>query len=129
MPYYYMNHFGPCSFAREIQNDTKTALELARDAIRLSGKDVFLYGCLQPTRESLRPDLTNEYLTDGFNFALSKEFYKVIAKILDPGVDGFLLETMNSQLELMCCLEGIQGVTEKPISISMQGSFMDPTSM
>jgi len=129
MPYYYANYFGQDKFAREIKNDTKVAVDLARKAIEISGKDIFLYGCLQPTRMSLRPDLTNEYLTDSFNWRLTQHFYKLITEIMEPRVDGFLLETMNSQLELMCCLESIEGLTRKPVAISMQGSFMDPVTM
>lgn len=129
MPYYYANYFGQDKFAREIKQDTKRAVDLARKAIDISGRDVFLYGCLQPTRMSLRPDLTNEYLTDSFNWRLTQHFYKIITEIMEPEVDGFLLETMNSQLELLCCLESIEGLTRKPIAISMQGSFMDPVTM
>lgn len=56
-------------------------------------------------------------------------FYRTIVKIMEPYVDGFLLETMNSMLELNCCLDAIEGHTEKPISISMQGSFIDPINL
>lgn len=129
MPYYYANYFGPAHFARMIKNDTKTAVKLAQRAILLSEKDIYLYGCLQPTRESLRPDLTNDYLCELFNYQLSQQFYKLVTEIMEPHVDAFLLETMNSQMELMCCLEAIEGLSTKPIAISMQGSFMDPISM
>merc|ERR1719361_883371 len=128
MPHYYARYFGNDSFSRKIKEHTLLAAKLARKAISISRKDVFLYGCLQPTRESLRPDLTRQYLTDPWNYQTSQIFYRTIVKIMEPYVDGFLLETMNSQLELNCCLQAIKGVTTKPLAVSMQGSFMDPVS-
>lgn len=129
MPHYYAQYFGNDVYGRKIKEHTLLAAKLARRAVTESGKKVKVLGCLQPTRESLRPDLTENYLTDPWNYETSKTFYQTILKVMEPYVDGFLLETMNSMLELRCCLEAIRGLTKKPLSVSMQGSFFDPVTM
>ena len=60
---------------------------------------------------------------------MTQIFYRQIAAIMEPYVDAFLLETMNSQIELECCLGALEGKITKPIAISMQGSFFDPVTM
>lgn len=71
MPHYYANYFGNSKFAKKIREHTLIAAKLARRAADECGKEVTVLGCLQPTRESLRPDLTREYLTDDWNYSNS----------------------------------------------------------
>lgn len=129
MPYYYMKYFGPSVYAEKIKEHTLIAVQLARRAIKESGKKVLLYGCLCPSRESLRPDLTSEFLNSDWNWEMTQIFYRQIASIMEPFVDAFILETMNTQIELECCLFALEGKINKPIAISMQGSFFDPVTM
>jgi len=127
-PFYYMEYYGQDKYQDKIIEHTLLAAQLARLAVQRSGKKVFIYGCLPPCRESLRPDLTNEFLLQSENYQIATSYYKLIASILEPFVDGFLLETINTRLELQCALDAIKGV-HKSISISMQGSFWDPNDM
>jgi len=127
-PFYYMKYYGEEKYQEKIIEHTLLAAQLARLAVRRSGKKAFIYGCLPPCRESLRPDLTNDFLQHEENYKIATSYYKMISGILEPFVDGFLLETINSELELQCALDAIKGV-HKSISISMQGSFWDPNDM
>jgi len=127
-PFYYMEYYGQDKYQDKIIEHTLLAAQLARLAVQRSGKKVFIYGCLPPCRESLRPDLTNEFLDSAENYKIATSYYKLISNILEPFVDGFLLETINTPLELECALDAIKGV-HKSISISMQGSFWDPKDM
>jgi len=127
-PFYYMEYYGQDKYQDKIIEHTLLAAQLARLAVQRSGKKVFIYGCLPPCRESLRPDLTNEFLDSPENYKIATSYYKLISNILEPFVDGFLLETINTPLELECALDAIKGV-HKSISISMQGSFWDPKDM
>jgi len=98
--------------------------KLASQARDESGrKDAIIYGCLPPIAESHRPDLANEYIRE--NPDKGQQFYYDTAKGLQPYVDVFLCETMNSHEELMCALNAIRGFG-LPIAVSMDGKFRDP---
>jgi len=127
-PFYYMEYYGQEKYQDKIIEHTLLAAQLARLAVQRSGKKTYIYGCLPPCRESLRPDLTNEFLLHPENYRIATSYYRTVANILEPFVDGFLLETINTPLELQCALDAIKGV-HKSISISMQGSFWDPNDM
>jgi len=134
MPAYYMNYYGPEDYQEKIAEHTVLAAQLSRIAVQNCEKKrgtknkVFINGCIPPCVESLRPDLTNSWLRDPKNWEVATNYYRQIATILEPFVDGFLLETVNSLLELKCMLNAMKHV-RKPISISMQGAFLDEVTM
>jgi S-methylmethionine-dependent homocysteine/selenocysteine methylase len=69
------------------------ACELAREAVRRSGRDdILIAGALPPLRGSYRADLVGE-------FDDIEPLYEEQAKILAPHVDILLCETMSSALE------------------------------
>ena len=66
--------------------------ELARRAVRESGKDVRVAGCLPPLSESYRSDLVPADEE-------ARPLYESLARALEPYVDVFLCETMSSARE------------------------------
>merc|ERR1712167_7922 len=54
-------------------------------------------------------------------------FYSCIVKGMEPHVDYFLLETMNSIFEVDCVLTSFE--TDLPIGVAMQGDFKDEETM
>lgn len=140
MPAYYMKYYGEENYQDKIAEHTVLAAQLSRIAVQNCAnskwltrnswrkKKVFINGCIPPCVESLRPDLTNPWLRDPKNWEIATNYYRQISTVLEPFVDGFLLETVNSLLELKCMLNAMNHV-RKPISISMQGAFLDEITM
>lgn len=134
MPKYYKDYFGEELWERKIADHTVLAAQLCRIAVqncerkRQNSSKVWINGCIPPCVESLRPDLTNPWLRNPKNWETASKYYRTISTIMEPFVDGFLLETVNSVLELRCMLNAMKGV-KKPISISMQGGFLDEKTM
>jgi len=134
-PFYYMEYFGPQEYQKKIEEHTVLAAQLCRFAVQnckkngeLRGRNIQISGCIPPCRESLRPDLTNEWLRDSKNWDIATNYYRHISTLLDPFVDTFVLETVNSLLELRCML-GAMSHIRKPITISMQGAFLNEKTM
>tara|TARA_B100001057_G_scaffold114836_2_gene113287 strand:- start:1685 stop:2578 length:894 start_codon:yes stop_codon:yes gene_type:complete len=71
---------------------TLRALELAQEAIRLSGKDILIAGTFPPINVSFRPDLT------GTKDELD-HFYQSLGEIYKNKVDIILCESMSSIFE------------------------------
>lgn len=134
MPAYYRNFYGEDKWENKVAEHTVLAAQLCRIAVQNCEKKrpyapkVKINGCIPPCVESLRPDLTNPWLRDPKNWEIATKYYRNIATILEPFVDGFLLETVNSLLELRCMLNAMSDV-KKPINISMQGAFLDERTM
>lgn len=133
-PFYYMEYYGPEKYQKKLEEHTVLAAQLTRLAVQNCKKrgelngTIKIAGCIPPCRESLRPDLTNAWLEEPKNWDIALNYYKTISTMLEPFVDCFLLETVNSLLELRCMLEAMQHV-RKPLMISMQGGFLDPKTM
>lgn len=133
-PFYYMEYYGPKEYQQKLEDHTVLAAQLARLAVQNCKKrgelngSVSIAGCIPPCRESLRPDLTNAWLRDPRNWDIATDYYRTISTILEPFVDQFLLETVNSLLELRCMLESMEHI-RKPIMISMQGGFLNEQSL
>jgi len=134
-PFYYMEYFGPEIYQQKIEEHTVLAAQLARFAVQnmkkrgaLKGRNVQISGCIPPCRESLRPDLTNVWLRDPNNWEIATNYYRHISTLLEPFVDNFVLETVNSLLELKCMLGAMHHI-RKPITISMQGAFLNEKTM
>lgn len=127
-PVYYQKKFGE-DWHDQMERHIKLAGQLAVKARIHGGRpEVRIQGCLPPCCESLRPDLCNEYLNDESNYQTASEFYRRTVELLDPYVDIWLLETMNSQQEVECALTALYD-TSKPIRISFQAAFFDPKTM
>ena len=71
---------------------SETALALAEEDIKSSGKDVMIAGCFPPINVSFRPDLTPE--EDEV-----EEFYEALSSIYKDRVDVILCETRASIFE------------------------------
>jgi len=132
-PFYYMQYFGPEKYQQKIEEHTVLAAQLARFAVQkckkeLKGRNIQISGCIPPCRESLRPDLTNAWLQDPKNWDIATKYYRHISTLLEPFVDSFVLETVNSLLELRCMLGAMTHI-RKPITISMQGAFLNEKTM
>jgi len=134
-PFYYMEYFGPEKFQQKIEEHTVLAAQLCRFAVQnckksgeLKGRHIQIAGCIPPCRESLRPDLTNAWLREPENYARATKYYRHISTLLEPFVDSFVLETVNSLVELRCMLGAMRHI-RKPITISMQGSFLNEKTM
>jgi len=134
-PFYYMEYFGPDKYQQKIEEHTVLAAQLCRFAVQRcqkngesKGRKIEISGCIPPCRESLRPDLTNEWLRDQNNWNIATKYYRHISTLLEPFVDSFVLETVNSLLELRCMI-GAMSHIRKPITISMQGGFLNEKTL
>lgn len=134
-PFYYMEYYGPEKYQQKIEEHTVLAAQLCRFAVQNAkkmgdskGRHITITGCIPPCRESLRPDLTNEWLREQDNWDIATKYYRHISTLLEPFVDSFVLETVNSTLELQCML-GAMGHIRKPMTISMQGGFLNEKTM
>jgi len=127
-PVYYKKKFGD-GWQKLMKKHIQLAGQLAMKA-KIVGKrpEVRIQGCLPPCCESLRPDLCKEYLDDERNYRTATDFYRLTVELLDPYVDIWILETMNSEQEVKCALTALYD-TNKPIRICFQAAFFDPLTM
>ncbi|HEX7253630.1 MAG TPA: homocysteine S-methyltransferase family protein, partial [Thermoanaerobaculia bacterium] len=88
---------------------TRKAVALARQA---APQDAFVAGSLSPREDCYRPDLVP--LTE----ALASEHEDQAQALLDAGVDGILIETMNSVRELTASVRASKA-TGLPVIASM----------
>lgn len=102
----------------------KKSAEIARDAVKQSGKKVYVFGSIGPTNKSLSFPVGDVPFKRAVSFDEMKEVIKVqVAGLIDGGVDGILLETIFDGLTAKAALLAIEEVfAEKniklPISIS-----------
>ena len=85
----------------KLEDLTLRSVELAKDAVKESGKNTLIAGSLPPLETSYRADLIlpeNQML----------DYYNELVEILDNEVDIIICETMSSSLEARCALSTIQ---------------------
>ena len=87
--------------ANELKDLTLKAIELGKEAIKESNKDIKLAGSLPPLETSYRADLILDQ-----NKMVDQ--YSVIAEILENEVDIIICETMSCILEAKCVLSCVQ---------------------
>jgi len=100
----------------QLEDLTLKAVEIAKEAIKESGKNTLLAGSLAPLETSYRADLI---------LPESKmiEYYSELASILENEVDIIICETMSSSLEAKCALSSIQQSNAKIwVSWTLQGN-------
>lgn len=78
---------------------TQLAVELAREAKRISGKSVNIAGSISPLEDCYSPQLVPDLLS------LKKEHGDMANWLVDAGIDLFLIETMNSIIEAKVAFE------------------------
>ena len=102
----------------------KKSAEIARDAVKESGKKVYIFGSVGPTNKSLSFPVGDIPFKRAVSFDEMKEVIKVqVAGLIDGGVDGILLETIFDGLTAKAALLATEEVFEEkniklPISIS-----------
>ncbi|WP_339054731.1 homocysteine S-methyltransferase family protein [Fusobacterium animalis] len=117
----------------------KKSAEIARDAVKESGKKVYIFGSVGPTNKSLSFPVGDIPFKRAVSFDEMKEVIKVqVAGLIDGGVDGILLETIFDGLTAKAALLATEEVFEEkniklPISISAtvnkQGKLLTGQSM
>lgn len=102
----------------------KKSAEIAKDAVKKSGKKVYVFGSVGPTNKSLSFPVGDIPYKRAVSFDEMKEVIKVqVAGLVDGGVDGILLETIFDGLTAKAALLATEEVFEEkniklPISIS-----------
>src|SRR5713226_4541258 len=74
---------------------TRRAVELARESTRGVPRRIFVVGSLSPLEDCYRPDLVPEVNE------LEREHREQALALAEDGVDGILVETQNSAVELI----------------------------
>jgi S-methylmethionine-dependent homocysteine/selenocysteine methylase len=132
-PNYYFKAFGEKEYEELMEKHAKLSVNLALTAKRRisSEIDVKIFGSLGPICESHQPRMFVQYKADkGSSFCI--DFYEKLSwSLYKGGVDGFLIETMNSWDEAYLALEGVKRTIQKidknrkmlPIIVSLQGSL------
>jgi len=85
----------------QLEDLTLRSIELAKDAVKESGKNTLIAGSLPPLETSYRADLIlpeNQML----------DYYHELVEILENKVDIIICETMSSSSEARCALSTIQ---------------------
>jgi methionine synthase I (cobalamin-dependent) len=77
---------------------TRRAVDLAREAAARARRPVFVLGCLSPVEDCYRPDLAPSLDT------LDSEHREQAHTLAAAGVDGILVETQNSVVELLAAV-------------------------
>jgi S-methylmethionine-dependent homocysteine/selenocysteine methylase len=85
----------------QLEDLTLKAVDIAKEAIKESGKNILLAGSLAPLETSYRADLI-------LPESEMVEYYFELASILENEVDIIICETMSSSLEAKCALSSIQ---------------------
>ena len=90
----------------------RRAAELARQAVRESGREVFVAGSMGPTGMLMEPygELTHELAVDAYA--------EQTAALAEGGVDLLLLETFFALEEAQAAIEGVQRVSALPLVVS-----------
>ena len=91
----------------------KKSAEIARDAVKESGKKVYIFGSVGPTNKSLSFPVGDIPFKRAVSFDEMKEVIKVqVAGLIDGGVDGILLETIFDGLTAKAALLATEEVFE-----------------
>ena len=90
----------------------RRAAELARQAVRESGRAVFVAGSMGPTGMLMEPygELTHDMAVDAFAEQASA--------LAEGGVDFFLLETFFALEEAQAAIEGVKRASALPLVVS-----------
>ena len=96
----------------KMRSHVETAGKLARKASNeySSVRNTMVYACIPPV-ENYRPSIVRKYLTENRDDFV--RFYEMLVEVLDPYVDGYMLETMNSWLEVEAILNVIVSTSMK----------------
>lgn len=117
----------------------KKSAEIAKEAVKESGKKVYVLGSVGPTNKSLSFPVGDIPYKRAVSFDEMKEVIKEQVKgLIDGGVDGILLETIFDGLTAKAALLGTEEAFEEkniylPISVSgtvnKQGKLLTGQSM
>ena len=132
-PNYYQKAFGCHKYEDLMLSHAKLAAQLADTARSRSHSNdkVRIFGALGPICESHHPGKFEKYVTEnGSNFCVNT-YENIALSLLEGGVDGFLVETMNCWKETYLALEGVKNAMQNnrergnnmPIIVSLQGSL------
>lgn len=123
-PTFYTDYYqDPIVATFKVVEHSILAAKLADKARNESGaSSVKVFGCLPP-RESYRPDLAKAAWDNPEQARHQASYYSSVVSGMEPFVDVFLLETMNSIYEVDNILKNIK--TKKSIAVAMQGDFKD----
>ena len=109
--YTVVNHvLSQCQRENELNSLTSLAGQLAKTAVKKSGKPIQIAGCIPPLVVSYRPDIVLDH-----DAGVSQ--YTTIAQCLAPYVDLFLCESMSSIKEALMAVTALQAFN-KPIWVS-----------
>ena len=117
----------------------KKSAEIAKEAVKASGKKVYVLGSVGPTNKSLSFPVGDIPYKRAVSFDKMKDVIKEQVKgLIDGGVDGILLETIFDGLTAKAALLGTEEAFEEknvylPISVSgtvnKQGKLLTGQSM
>ena len=95
-----------------MRSHVENAGKLARKASNehSSVRNTMVYACIPPV-ENYRPSIVKKYLAENRDDFI--EFYEMLVEVLDPYVDGYMLETMNSWFEVEAILNVIVSTSMK----------------
>ena len=134
-PNYYSKVFGLDLYEGLLLEHAEVSAELAnlaRQRCANSNKgNVHIYGSLGPICESHQPGLFTKYAEEkGSSFCI--DFYEKLSLALyNGGIDGYIVETMNTWEEAFFALEGINktiaklpiGTKSLPVIVSFEGGL------
>ena len=131
-PKYYVEAFGETEYEGLMLKHAKISAQLAVQARSQCAIDnnVQVFGVLGPICESHQPGMTSTYIAEkGRQFCVDT-YAKLAQALFNGGVDGFLLESMNTWEEAELALEGVKCFKQKsgnlpklPIYVSMEGAL------
>ena len=135
-PNYYKKAFGNDAYENLMVEHAKLSANLATIARERcpSQQNVKVFGVLGPICESHNPKLLKTYIKENGSSFCTDFYSKVSNALYDGGVDGFIIETMNSWEEACFALEGLKRTQQSrintgnnenplPIMVNFQGSL------
>ena len=131
-PHYYKRAFGKDDYENLMVKHAKLSADLAKIARERcpTEQNVKIFGALGPICESHNPKLLKKYIKEyGASFCIDS-YTKISNALYEGGIDGFIIETMNSWEEAFYALEGIRRAQQMsnnssplPIMVNFQGSL------
>ena len=130
-PNYYVEAYGEDKYESLMLEHAKISAELAVKARNQCAfdNDVKVFGVLGPICESHQPGVTKKYIEQkGVQFCIDT-YAKLAKALVDGGVDGLLLESINNWEEAKVALEGVKQfkrlnqVRSLPIYLAMEGAL------
>ena len=88
----------------EVKNINEAAVGIAKEAIKLTGQDIWIAGSVGPTGKTLQP-----IGTYNLNHA-KKTYYEQVSILADAGVDLIVLETFTDVKEISAAIEAINEI-------------------